>query len=281
MNASLLSRRAVLACAGAAVALVLYLGALAVPVAAQQPQPQEPSSPQDAAPVDYTGYWVSLITEDWRHRMVTPPLGDTDSLPVSREGQMMADAWDPAADEAASEQCKAYGAAGLMRMPIRVLISWEDDTTLKLETDNGQQTRLFHFDQSAAPAGAPGWQGHSVARWETMREAQGLPAGGGGRGGGGAPALSGGIEVVTTNMRPGYLRRNGVPYSAQTVMTEYFDAFSEPDGTTYLVISTTVEDPVYLNQPYITDTHFKKEPDGSKWMPRPCEITPIVEGTRR
>ena len=279
MNAPLLFGRATSTCTGAAAALLLYLGALAAPVTAQQPQ--EPASPQDAAPVDYTGYWVSLITEDWRHRMVTPPVGDTDSIPVSQEGQMMADAWDPAADAAAGEQCRAYGAAGLMRMPTRVLISWENDTTLKLETDNGQQARLFHFDQSAEPAGDPGWQGHSVARWESMREAQGLPAGGGGRGGDGAPALSGGIEVGTTAMRPGYLRRNGVPYSAQTVMTEYFDTFSEPDGTTYLVVSTTVEDPMYLNQPFITDTHFKKEPDGSMWMPRPCEITPVVEGTPR
>ena len=232
-----------------------------------------------AAPVDLTGVWVPLITEDWRFRMVTPPKGDVASVPVNEAGRKAAESWDPARDIAAGEQCKAYGAAGLMRLPLRVRISWQDDTTLKLETDNGQQTRLFRFAESTPRA--PDWQGHSVARWETMAEGQGIAPGGGGGGGGGGraggPPLSGGLRVVTTNMRPGYLRRNGVPYSANARLTEYIDTFREPNGDTYMIVSTTVEDPTYLNQPFITSTHFRKEPDASKWNPRPCEVTPPVQ----
>jgi hypothetical protein len=244
---------------------------------------QAAQTPRAAAPVDLTGVWVPLITEDWRFRMVTPPKGDVASVPVNEAGRKAAEAWDPAKDFAAGEQCKAYGAAGLMRMPTRVRISWQDDTTLKLETDNGQQTRLFRFGQPAAPTGAPQWQGHSVARWETMAEGQGQAPGGGGGGAGAAPAvqLSGGLSLVTTRLRPGYLRRNGVPYSANTVLTEYFDTFKEPNGDTYLILSTTVVDPTYLAQPFITSTHFKKEPDASRWNPRPCEITQPVTGTTK
>jgi hypothetical protein len=276
--------------------VLTLLAALGVAVAAQQaPGAQQPEAPRTAramAPVDLTGTWVPLITEDWRFRMVTPPRGDVASVPVNDAGRKAADAWDPARDAAAGEQCKAYGAAGLMRLPLRARISWQDDATLKLETDNGQQTRLFRFappesggvpsDQSRgaapAPPAAADWQGHSVARWETMPESRGVAPGGGGRGGAQAPPLSGGLTVVTTNMRPGYLRRNGVPYSARAVMTEHLDTFREPNGDTYLIISTTVEDPTYLNQPFITSTHFKKEADNSKWNPRPCEITQPVVG---
>jgi hypothetical protein len=255
-------------------------------VSAQAPAAAAPQArtAQAMAPLDLTGYWVPLITEDWRFRMVTPPRGDVASVPISAEGRKVAESWDPARDAAANEQCKAYGAAGIMRMPTRIRISWENESTLKLETDNGQQTRLFRFGASTPP-GQPDWQGHSVATWETAAEgagiAQGGGGGGGGRGGGQAPALSGGLKVVTTDMRPGYLRRNGVPYSAQTVMTEYFDTFREPNGDTYLIVSTTVVDPVYLAQPFVTSTHFLKEPDGSKWSPRPCEITPPVQGAAR
>ena len=120
------------------------------------------------APVDFTGYWTAVITEDWRFRMVTPPKGDAASVPLNDAGQKAADAWDPQKDIAAGEQCKAFGAGGVMRMPIRLRVSWQDDTTLKFETDNGQQVRLFRFGASQSTAGEPQWQGQSVASWETV-----------------------------------------------------------------------------------------------------------------
>jgi hypothetical protein len=261
------------------VALSVTLGAL---VAAQQP-PQPKGSPRSAAPVDFTGYWTAVITEDWRFRMVTPPRGDVSSIPVNDAGQKAANAWDPQKDIAAGEQCKAFGAGGVMRMPIRLRVSWQDDTTLKFETDNGQQVRLFRFGSPEPSRGEPQWQGQSLASWETVAEGQGIaPAGGGGGGGrGGAnPAmqLSGSMKVVTTRMRPGYLRRNGVPYSANAVLTEFFDRTDEPNGDAWLIVTSTLDDPTYLAQPLMTSTHFKREPDGSKWRPRPCEVTLPVEG---
>jgi hypothetical protein len=244
--------------------------------------PQAPETPRAAAPIDLVGTWVPVVTEDWRFRMVTPPVGDVASIPVNEAGRKAAQSWDPAKDVAAGEQCKAYGAAGLMRMPTRVRFSWQDDTTLRMESDNGQQTRLFRFGDAPAPSAEPSWQGHSVARWETMTEGQGQLPPLGGQGGAGpagpARALSGGLKVVTTRMRPGYLRRNGVPYSGQAVMTEFLDVLREPNGDTWMIVTAVIEDPTYLAQPLMLSTHFKKEPDGSKWNPRPCEVTMPVVG---
>jgi hypothetical protein len=241
------------------------------------------TTPRGVAPTDFTGYWTAVVTEDWRFRMVTPPRGDAASIPLNDAGQKAANAWDPQKDIAAGEQCRAFGAGGLMRMPIRLRVSWQDDTTLKFETDNGQQIRLFRFGTPEPARGEPQWQGHSVATWETVAEGQGLaPAGGGGRGGGANPAvqLSGSLKVVTTRMRPGYLRRNGVPYSGGAALTEFFDRTDEPNGDAWLIVTSTLNDPTYLAQPLMTSTHFKREPDGSKWNPRACEVTLPVEGQK-
>jgi hypothetical protein len=151
---------------------------------------------------------------------------------------------------------------------------------LKFETDNGRQVRLFRFGSSQPPAGEPQWQGQSVASWETVAEGQGIaPAGGGGRGGGANPAtqLTGSMKVLTTRMRPGYVRRNGVPYSGGAVLTEFFDRSDEANGDAWLIVTSTLDDPVYFAQPLMTSTHFKREADSSKWNPRPCEVTLPVE----
>jgi hypothetical protein len=216
-----------------------------------------------AAPIDLTGTWVSVVTEDWRWRMRTPPKGDYASVPLNDAGTKAADAWDPARDTAAGEQCRGYGAAAIMRMPGRIRISWDNDTTLKIETEAGTQTRLLNF---VAPAqrSEPSWQGTSIANWQIA---------GGGRRGGNAPPRGGSLRVITTNMRPGYLRKNGVPYSANARLTEYINRTNEPNGDAWLVVTTVVEDPQYLGQPFITSSNFKKEADGAKWKPSPCKTT--------
>jgi hypothetical protein len=219
------------------------------------------TTPRATAPFDPTGYWVAIISEDWRWRMITPAKGDFPSIPMSRQGQRVAEAWDPAKDEAAGEQCRAYGAPGLMRAPTRLHFTWQDDHTLQLESDYGKQVRLFRFGGTPAAApGAKGWQGVSTAEWIMSGE---------GRGSGGV--RRGSMKSVTTQLRPGYLRKNGVPYSASTVFTEYWDLHTEANGDQYLVDTNTVEDPLYLQAPWVTAIHFKKETDGARWDPSPCD----------
>src|SRR5206468_5291852 len=150
---------------------VLCVGfAFSPPLWAQRGRGGEPQAaplaPRLSAPIDLTGYWVSLVTDDWRWRMVTPPKGDVLYLPVNAEGRRVAGEWDPARDRAAGEQCRAYGAGGLMHLPGRLHVTWQDDRTLVVEADAGTQTRLLHFD-GATPASAPAsWQGYSMAQWE-------------------------------------------------------------------------------------------------------------------
>jgi len=255
--------------------LLFVLAACGATLAAQQPAP---GTARAISPIDLTGNWVSIVTEDWRFRMVTPPPKDYASVPLNAAARAVADKWDPAADEAAGNACKSYGAGNIMRVPGRLHITWQDDTTLKIETDAGQQTRLLHF--TGTPGGDPSWQGYSQASWEIAggnpfggRGGGGGGGGGGGRAAGGPPPAprGGSLKVVTTRLKEGYLRKNGVPYSENTVVTEYFDRHSESNGDEWFTVTTIVEDPKYLAQPFITSTHFKREADASKWYPGPCK----------
>jgi hypothetical protein len=224
--------------------------------------PQGPApTPRAAAPIDISGYWVSLVTDDWRWRMMTPPKGDYLYLPLNPAGRQAADAWDPAKDEAAGEQCKGYGAPSLMHLPGRLHITWQDETTMKLDVDTGTQTRVLHFGNQPA-SGDPSWQGYSIAVWEND----------GGRGRGraaAAPPKHGSLKVTTTKLKPGYFRKNGVPYSANAVLTEYFTTLTDT-GTDYLVVTNFLDDPQYLAQPYVRSVQFKRQSDSKGWNPTAC-----------
>jgi hypothetical protein len=290
--------------------VVLAVASLSIVTGAQRDdQPAAPPSARAGAPIDITGYWVSIVTEDWRYRMVTPKKGDYASVPMNAAARQVADAWDPTKEEASGGACKSYGAANIMRVPGRAHITWQDDNTLKIELDAGTQTRLLHFTSgqtnTPAPAEAPSWQGYSVARWQLAgpqrRGGNGAGAPVAGRAGAGdigadaaqragappaapmgdrgrGPSLSpmqrgGSLNVVTTHLKAGYLRKNGVPYSDHTVVTEFFDRHNEPNGDQWFTVTTIVEDPTYLLEPFITSSSFKKEPSGAKWRPAACSAS--------
>ena len=218
---------------------------------------QNPQSAKATAATDITGTWVSVITEDWKYRMVTPRKGDYDGVPGSIEAFRAANAWDPAKDEAAGEQCKGYGAVGVMRLPGRLRISWQDDNTLKMDLTAGTQSRVFHFGKTEAPAGEPTWQGYSTAQWEYAITGRGEPR-------------KGDLKVVTTRMRPGYSRKNGVPYSANANLTEYYHRMKAPNGDEWLTVIAELRDPQYLSETWVVSEHFKRIPDNSGWSPEAC-----------
>jgi hypothetical protein len=270
--------------------------------------PGAAQSGQAGAPIDLTGYWVSIVDEDWRWRMVAPPKGDYSSIAnlMTAEARKIADSWDESKDGS----CLAYGAAGVMRMPTRLHVTWESENVLKIETDAGVQTRRLMFDRATPVPDAPSLQGFSLAEWERPGRGGGpggfggpppgaappgaapagtappgaAPAGatppgraGGpgappaaGRAGAAAPARGGSLKVTTTRLSAAWLRRNGVPYSESTTLTEFIDRFPGPANETWLVVTTVVADPKYLSQEFVTSTHFRLEPDGKKWDPRPC-----------
>ena len=182
--------------------------------------------------------------------MVMPPPGDYSGVPMTAESGKAAAAWDPAKDEASGELCKAYGAPALLRQPGHLHLTWQDDQTLQLETDAGKQTRLFHFGNWKAPAGPPTLQGDSLAAWETT----------------GVRTL----RVATSHLKAGYLRKNGVPYSENATVLEYFDVLKEHNGDVMLVVTNAVTDPQYLREPFIVTSHFKKQASDAGWTPSAC-----------
>jgi hypothetical protein len=293
-----------------AVALVCLAGAVRLQadlsMQAQGRAAGPPPTAKAIAPIDLTGYWTAVITEDWHVRMLMPLKGDFGSgvagtienpgvgfigagpnpaaqgnIPYKAAAAQEAMKWDPAKDAAEGNACKAYGAAGIMRLPTHLHITWQDENTLKVEADYGTQTRLLHFgppadagrlDYSNAtffppqpakvepPAGvAPSRQGYSIASWTIM-------------GGTGDFERGGSLKVLTTHLTPGYYWKNGMPYSGNAALTEYFRVMELPDRSQWIRFTQIVDDPDDLTQPWIVNYAFKKLPDGSKWNPTPCSV---------
>ena len=146
-----------------------------------------------------------------------------------------------------------------MTAPERLHIVWQDDNTLQMDIDAGTQARMFHFGAWSPETGAKSTrQGDSVATWESReRDQRRNPK---------AKYL----KVTTTHMLSGYLRKNGVPYSENAVLTEYYDVFQEPTGEQWMIITTEVRDPKFLDRPFILSAQFKKQADASGWDPTPC-----------
>ncbi len=231
-------------------------------VSQSQPDADAVPSPREQAPIDLTGNWVSVVSEDWRWRMMTPPRGDYASVPMTAAARRIADGWDPAADSANGNACRPYGAGGIMRVPTRLRISWDDAETLRIETDAGSQTRLFHFGDFEPPS-VRTWQGNSRAEWVFTGAVRGNPPTGGS------------LKVVTTGARSGYVRWNGVPYSENAVITEHFD-YHPAFGQDWFTVLTVIEDPEYFTERFIVSSHFRREPDDDRWDPTPCVTDPPV-----
>ena len=252
--------------------LGVFLGAvLGLVSASSLAQESARPSARDSMPPeqDPTGYWVAVVTQHWHYRMRMPPRGDSAKIPMSAEGRQVFDAWDPDADVANGLECRAYGAGNIMRIPGRLHIHWADDDTLQIDTDSGSQTRLLQFaPEIPAAEVAPSWQGRSLAGWVGR---EGAPEGDryADQNDPDAPRY---LAATTTRLRPGYLLKNGVPYSEQTRLEEHFYTFTEPNGDDWLVVTTVINDPLYLQRPHVTSNQFKREIGDSGWDPTSCRV---------
>jgi hypothetical protein len=239
-----------------------------VTAVAQPPGP--PDTPRERASIDITGQWVAVVNEDWRWRMITPPVGDTASLPINERGRAAAAAWDLERDRVEGAFCKAFAGPGLMRQPTRIRIEWEDGDTLKLEFDAGRQLRRFEF--AAQPPAERSLQGYSEAQWFRQTQSRGVF-------GARTPPDGGSLVVRTTQLTGGYLRPNGVPFSDRATVKEFFNTFALPgDAGTWLVVTMVVADPEYLTTELVLSSQFKKEAARSAWNPRACDIAPPLRG---
>jgi hypothetical protein len=97
-----------------------------------------------------------------------------------------------------------------------------------------------------------------------------MPRGRGNSGPDAPPQGKGSLKVTTSHLKAGYLRKNGVPFSENAALTEYFDMLKEHNGDVMLVVTIVVDDPMYLREPFIITSHFKKQTDDAGWNPTPC-----------
>lgn len=245
------------------------------------------------APFDLTGTWVSVVTEDWRYRMVAPvketdvtlglkpaqPNGERQLLvgvPLNAAGKAATLRWTPAE----AGRCEAFGIGSGMRAPGLLRIAWESDSVLRIEIEAGQQTRRIHFNPSTPPAGPPSWQGASVGDWDAAPNVIDVLRPGGFDTRNANPGAAEGtavsslswrpLKVVTTNFRAGWLRPNGVPYSARARITEHFMRYPVPGAGEGLTVRTVVDDPTYLEQPFMVSTNFQRVADAARRKPEPC-----------
>ena len=231
-----------------------------------QPGPPDTRSPRERASIDITGQWVAVVTEDWRWRMITPPVGDTASLPVNERARAAAAEWDLERDRAEGALCKAFAGPGLMRQPTRIRIEWEDGDTLKLDFDAGRQVRRFEF--TPQPPAERSLQGYSEAQWFRQTQSRGVF-------GARTPPEGGSLVVRTAQLTGGYLRPNGVPFSERATIKEFFNTFTLPgEAAAWLIVTMVVDDPEYLTTELVVSSQFKKESSRGAWSPRPCDIAP-------
>jgi hypothetical protein len=226
-------------------------------------QTSSPPTPQQAAPFDMTGYWVSVVTEDWRWRMLVPPEGDAGSIPLNQAGEELANAWR--ADDSELETCLAFGGASIMRYPGRLHISWDDEQTLRIDFSAGNQSRLLHFGGDASTQMNASLQGYTTASWYKERQTRGLGFGG--------PVRSfegGNLHSSTSHLSAAYLQRNGIPYSDQTSINDFYRVVELPNNERWLIVTSIITDPVYLREEIIWSTNFKYEPNGDNWEPGAC-----------
>jgi len=209
--------------------------------------------PKDGSPVRHPGYWVSVVTEDWRFRHGDSPKGIYTGVSLNAEGRKIADAWDPANDEATGEQCRATGLRTSCGCP-DAFTSLQDEQTLKIETDAAKQTvcyisiairgrgeigRVFRKRHGTDPVGP---------RYRSSRFSEGCH----------------------DQPQAGILAKEGVPYSASAVLTEYFDRVIEPTARRNLAITSTVRIQCIWRSRSSRHSHYKKQTDSSGWNPTPC-----------
>jgi hypothetical protein len=249
-----------------------------------------PVTPRSAAQIDLTGYWVSLVTEDWRYRMADPPAGDFGSIPLNRNAYEAMRKWSPPSAEEKTPACSdQFGAPAIMRQPGRLHIEWQGDTALRIDVESGGQPRVLKFADFLPPGGfatseAPAalasfhespdsksLQGTSIAAWTKQDQSFGFELFGRTGTRPPTPARGGSLMVVTSGLLPGLLQKNGVPYSENTVMKEFFDVLSLPDSRQLLIVTTVIEDPQYLVEPDITSTQFLRETSAANWAPTSCK----------
>jgi hypothetical protein len=189
------------------------------------------------AQVELAGYWNGLFHEDQLERVPGPSLGDYLGLPINDQARAFAEAWDASRLTVPEHQCRAHASPYIYRGPL-LLRMWEerdpqtqDVVALRHRIRNFQQDRTIWMDGRAHPSEyAPHtWMGFSTGRWESNV-----------------------LVVRTTHIKQMWHRRNGLPQSDKTVLTERYIRHGDT-----ITLVTITDDPVYLAEPLVKTTNLR------------------------
>jgi cyclase len=189
------------------------------------------------AQVDLSGTWNTVRHEDQPDRGPGVGLGDYTGIPLTDGARIWAESWDASRLSMPAQQCRVHVAPYIFRGPLN-LRTWEEKDPKTQEVvairhyiSTYEQTRTIWMDgREHPPAYAPHtWMGFSTGRWVGDR-----------------------LVVKTTHIKQGWHRRNGVPSSDLTTMTEHYIRHGD-----YLTHIAVIEDPVYLSEPMVKSQHFR------------------------
>jgi cyclase len=186
------------------------------------------------AQIDLGGEWAATFHEDLQHRGGVR-LGDYTGLPLNESGWRKAESWDESARSTFERQCIPHVVTYAMRGPANIRfqkiidpVSGELTAYSLLGSYGRPRTIWMDGREHPSPLAPHTWAGFSTGHWERNM-----------------------LVVETTHIKTGWLLRNGAPTSDLATMTEYYTRYGN-----YLMLASFVNDPVYLDEPFIRTSNF-------------------------
>src|SRR5437867_1270199 len=155
--------------------------------------------------IDLSGDWSPVIHEDAQDRTGGPDLGDYTGLPINDAARLRADSWEATMLSLPEWQCRPHPIGYITHGPSTLRISKEvSPVSRQVIAWHAEwlrsQDRPIYMDGRLHPSeDAPHtWMGFSTATWEGDM-----------------------LSITTTHLKEGYIRRNGLPISDMTTMSEH------------------------------------------------------------
>jgi len=207
------------------------------------------------AQVDLTGEWGARQQEDQPHRNPGPELGDYAGFPINQAARQKAEAWDASILSQPERQTQPHPAQYSLRggggpnLHFAKIYNPLDHTLMAYSMQSlfGRADRIIWLDGRPHPSDYTEhtWDGFSTGVWEGDT-----------------------LVVTTTHMKQGVIQRNGIASSPYGVMTEHIWRHGD-----YLTIFTSVDDPIFLDEPFVRTSNWVRNPNGELAPPATFEVT--------
>jgi|GEM_PF-60625 len=235
--------------------------ALAAIMLAGVPAFAQPARPQ--TPPDIAGEWRLENHEDPGQLGASgqPPLGDYLGIPFNDAGRLRSDTTAESIWGTPEYQCRPHSAPHQWRgLGGARILKEQDPLSREVLAYHVQFMRsldrpIFMDGRPHPPAFAPhSWTGFSTGQW-----------------------IGNTLKVTTTHLKDGYLKRGGPQTSDMYTMTEFITRHGD-----ILTIVTVIDDPIYMDEPYVQSTTYAYDPAGTVTL-ETCNASAFAEngGTDR